>query len=597
MKSIALALVLVAAGAAGTAHAQDIIPPKTYTMTPGGVSLADGSFTFTDTDLTIGTLNLQRFHLGGIRDPNDPYFGARMSHNFDIYVAPNVGTRCPGGPTTCLTMKKPIVHMGLSASGTYSENMPPNVSINYQNEDALAGTLVYNTDGAYVYTDSDGTVYTFSTTVTVLGASSNTRRVANIVFANGRRQDFLYNGSGQLKAVTDSSGYAIVFDYASTDRVSVACGYNLAETYVTMASTCTGAALKVSYGYSTDGKLTSVTDVLGKVTRYEYNRNEIACVKPPTYSTCKVTNVYGHSQYAWVVTQQTLADNAVWNFSFWGDRLKARDPETYVEVEPSTGVTVTDPAGKTSSYSFVQTSPYGAMDANGNSTSYRFRGGWDFDLPVGYSENYGSKLVKVTLPEGNQYLATYGIRRAVTSETLRAKPGSGLADLVKLYGYVTNCETAPNTPQNCAKPIWIKDAKGNQTDFAYASWGGTLSEMQPAPSVGAARPLKLFTWVQKYAYIKNSGGTLVQAAAPIWMPDTETLCQTVAGSSVATCDPAAPITVTSYQYGADPSANNLLVRGKVVTADGVSLRSCYGYDGRGNKIFETSPRAGLMICQ
>ncbi len=34
-----------------TLWAEDIIPPKQYTVTPGGVGLADGSFTFTDTDL------------------------------------------------------------------------------------------------------------------------------------------------------------------------------------------------------------------------------------------------------------------------------------------------------------------------------------------------------------------------------------------------------------------------------------------------------------------------------------------------------------------------------------------------------------------
>jgi hypothetical protein len=54
--------------------------------------------------------------------------------------------------------------------------------------------------------------------------------------------------------------------------------------------------------------------------------------------------------------------------------------------------------------------------------------------------------------------------------------------------------------------------------------------------------------------------------------------------------------VTTYEYGADGTANNLRVRGKVVTADGVSLRTCYGYDWQGNKISETSPRAGLATC-
>ena len=105
------------------------------------------------------------------------------------------------------------------------------------------------------------------------------------------------------------------------------------------------------------------------------------------------------------------------------------------------------------------------------------------------------------------------------------------------------------------------------------------------------------TYVQKSAYIKNSGGTLVSTGLPIWLPDTETLCQTYAGSSTATCDTGAPITVTSYEYGANGTADNLLLRGKVVTSGGVSLRTCYGYDARGRKIWETSPRGtSSAVC-
>ena len=144
--------------------------------------------------------------------------------------------------------------------------------------------------------------------------------------------------------------------------------------------------------------------------------------------------------------------------------------------------------------------------------------------------------------------------------------------------------------------FWIKDPNGNQTDYTYATHGGVLSEMQPAPSVGVARPLKLYTYTQKFAYIKNSVGTLVQAATSIWMPATEITCQTVANSNVAACDGAAVQTVVTYEYGADGTANNLRARGKMVSWNGTSLRTCFGYDNQGSKIWETSPRAGLASC-
>jgi hypothetical protein len=120
--------------------------------------------------------------------------------------------------------------------------------------------------------------------------------------------------------------------------------------------------------------------------------------------------------------------------------------------------------------------------------------------------------------------------------------------------------------------------------------------MKAAPTAGAARPLKLTSWVQKYAYIKNAGGTLVPAATPIWVMASETQCQTAAGSSSPVCDAAAAQRVTTYEYGANGTANNLNVRGIVVTADGTSRRTCYLYDNGGNRISETKARAGLGSC-
>jgi hypothetical protein len=76
----------------------------------------------------------------------------------------------------------------------------------------------------------------------------------------------------------------------------------------------------------------------------------------------------------------------------------------------------------------------------------------------------------------------------------------------------------------------------------------------------------------------------------------------VAGSSTAACDTAAgaPRIQTTYEYGADGTANNLLVRGLVVTdlVTGTSRRTCSTYDPIGRKISETSPRgtASLSVC-
>lgn len=579
--------------ASSPGHA-DIVPPKVYTVTPPGVSLADGSFTFSSTDLSIGPLTLQRFHLGGRTDPNIPYFGPRMSHNFDLFVAKNRRTEC--AEQGCTTFYRPIVHLGTEASGSFYETMPPNVVILHDDDDSYKGELTKNASGAYVYTDQAGTIYTFSTTVAAAGVPDS-QRVSSIVFADGRRQDFAYVGGNQLKTVSDSSGYALVFDYDGSGYVSSACGYNLAQTYVSTATTCAASPWRASYGYAS-GKLFSATDAGGRQTTYTYTGGEIACVSQPAVGGCSVSNTYGSSfasaPHNWQVTSQTLADGAVWQYSYSGDYLKPRDPDKSIEVEPATQVIVTNPLGKTSSYTYVGTSPYGATDENGLMSSYRYQGGWSFHSNPEYAQNHGSMLVQAVSPGGNTYTAAYGGNmHAVTEQTWHASSGGAVRSVT--FGYPPAC-AAPYTPQNCAKPLWKRDAKNNQTDYAYTGFGAVQWEMQPAAGAGAPRLLKLYAYVQRYAYVRNASGGLVAAAAPIWLPSTETLCQTASGSGTPTCDPGAPQTTTSYEYGPDGTADSLLVRGRAVSADGVVRRTCLRYDGQGNQVSVTLPRAGLGAC-
>ncbi|MDE8650494.1 hypothetical protein [Novosphingobium album (ex Liu et al. 2023)] len=581
---MALAFVWTMAGQ--MAFADDIIPPKVYTTTPGGINVSDGSFAYSVRDLSIGPLTLERYHITGAIKPNRPLVGKNMSHNFDIYVAGRYR----------LGEYFPIVHIGNTASGIYTHSsytgpFPP-LNLDAERSGVLNwwGSPSWS-GGSYLYTDRDGNVYTFSSTISRQGVA-NSKRISQIAFSNGRVQTFTYNGSNQLKLVSDTSGYAIVFDYNATGDVSAACGFNLSQTYLTVSSTCSGAALKVSYAYDANAVLTSATDVTGQVTTYPGNNNiGVTCVKPPGYSVCKMSMSYVGD----VVTDQTMADGSHWGISPGSPAIN--DPEGIPTTDGSGEGGIIDPDSKATSFTFTKTSPYTMTDANGHVTQYRFQGSVLFTY-VGDYYHDGTMLIEATMPEGNKYLAEYnGAFRGITKETLVAKSGTGLTDLVKTYGY-GNCTVAPGTYQNCAKPLWIKDPKGNQTDYAYESWGGTKSEMQPAPSTGAARPLKLYTYTQKYAYIKNSGGTLVPAASPVWVVTSETACQTVAGSSTPTCDTGATVIVTNYEYGANGTADNLLLRGKVVDAGTgkLNLRTCYSYDTYGNKISETEPKAGLGSC-
>lgn len=593
-----LVFVLFAGVAALPAGAQDIVPPKVNVSTPGGVNIVDGYFQHSVTDLSIGTLKLERFTLPPAKlAVDDPYFGAGITHNFDIYVAVNF-IKAIGPPFPNAATYHSIVHIGEGASGVYNQPGPTSTNITILNTEAYKGNLAL-VGGAYVYTDDAGTIYTFNPTIQAGGSSGQySQRIDNIVYADGRKVSFTYNASKQLKLVGDTAGYAIVFDYNASGDVAAACSFNMAQIYVSVSSTCTGATSKVTYGY-TSSLLTSVTDVLGKVTTYgrfgtTYG-SPISCVTPPGYTVCKITNqVTGIDRK---IGQQTMIDGSTWQIGL--DIECNPDPDNPIS-SGGCHADLIDPAGKATSMYFVHSSPNSITDAYGRLTTYSWMGA-NLGTP-NYDQNpNGPYLVQAVLPEGNKYIAEYGGPfNHISKATMVPKPGSTLTSQVETWAYGP-C-TSPGTLQNCGKPISVTDPMNHTTNYTYASHGGVLSEMKPmatlTDALGAvqARPLKLTTYAQRYAWIKNAGGTLVQAATPIWVVATETQCQTAPNSNTPTCDPGRTQTLTTYEYGATGTSESLLVKGVAVSSGGVTLRTCYSYDALSRKVSETKPNANLGVC-
>lgn len=202
------------------------------------------------------------------------------------------------------------------------------------------------------------------------------------------------------------------------------------------------------------------------------------------------------------------------------------------------------------------------------------------------------QLQSVTTPEGVKTSFKY-YRGLVSEKRMIAKPGSALPDAVRSATYATTCPSIAT----CDKPLTVTDANSNVTTYTYDSThGGVLTEVGPA--VAGVSPARKFAYVQRYAWIKNSGGTYVQAAQPVWLLSEERRCKASAlDLSAGTCAAgASDLIVTSYDYGPDSGPNNLWLRGTIMTADGISLRTCYGYDGAGNRTSVTAPRAGLTVC-
>lgn len=576
------------------ATAGDLVPPKVYTMTPGGVNVSDGTFVEQSIDFVIGSLKLERFHLSVVhelgspegRDASDMFFGQHVSHNYDIFVARSLAPANEYFPRRY----KPNVHMGLSNSGLYLQSDAANPSIQNNSDESFRGTLeLVGKD--YRYIDAIGTVYTFSSLVPVVGGASGSQRVTSIAHPDGRIENLLYT-NGRLKLVQDNRGYALVFDYGADGNVSAACGYNLSQVHVTIASTCTGASLKTSYGYA-DDRLTSVTDASGRTTSYSYTFRQL-CITPPGHTGCRTTNIYNANGQ---VVEQRFADGATWKFS---STPFTRDPEKWADLENN--ATVTHPDGAISRYVFHRTSPVAAVDQNGRETKYLFDGSSDYEVQsVNHGVPEGATLREVTLPEGNKYDVGRGPYMVTGRETWEAKPGTSETDIVLDRGF-GSC-ALPQTRKNCTKPIWTKDARGYQTgdrtDYTHSpDHGGVLTETGPA--VGGIQPQKRYTYAQRSSWLKNASGGYSPAASSIWLLTSMSFCRTSAatGNPAAPCATAGDEVLTSYDYGPDgPGPNNLLLRGTVVTADGQSLRTCQSYDAMGRKVSETGTGANLAACQ
>jgi YD repeat-containing protein len=199
---------------------------------------------------------------------------------------------------------------------------------------------------------------------------------------------------------------------------------------------------------------------------------------------------------------------------------------------------------------------------------------------VDFAWSVGNQPATVTTPLGIKTQYAYDSRGNLLSVT-RNPANSSAPVIVQSATYPTTCSNM----KTCNKPTAAIDGNGNQTDFTYdPSHGGTLTAT--LPGVAGGRPETRYTYVQRKAWYRGTNGVMAADPNAIWVLSTESFC--AAGSSC--------MTVTTYDYGPDSGPNNLLVRGKAIGADGTTLRTCYGHDPQGNKIWETSPNAKPSSC-
>lgn len=208
-----------------------------------------------------------------------------------------------------------------------------------------------------------------------------------------------------------------------------------------------------------------------------------------------------------------------------------------------------------------------------------------------WAQDANNRVQTATPSDEAGFSFAYDARGNVTSKRRMAPAGSALSDQVSSASYPAVCDS----PSYCNKPTSVIDPNGNSAQFTYdTTHGGVLTETGPADASGV-RPVKRYAYAQRYAWWSDGAGGYVRAATPIWVKTEERSCRTSATSGNACVGGASDEVVTSYDYGPDAGPNNLLVRGVSVVADGVTQRTCFGYDALGHKVSETKG-LGAGVC-
>ncbi|WP_379554145.1 hypothetical protein [Qipengyuania sp. DGS5-3] len=554
-----LPLGLTATQAAAQSTVLDPAPIR-QPLDENGVDLTSGEIVVPGSSVAIGGENgLQhmRYRVGN---------GWRHNYLMTVELAGNTATVTLGG--SALTFTK--------------------VGGVWQNDQGSSSTLT-ETSSTFMFTGSGGTQITFNRTI-MNGASyyrSAAAVATDITAPTGQKTTLHYKtdtyfishpfgGSYsvnviRLASVTNNAGYQLKFHYAQNDpnqssnawyRITKVTALNNATEYCgPMANTCNFANTwpNLTYAESTSGSdtLETVTDVLGRQARYRTNSaDQLTRVKRAGETIDGVVVNYGSDSRVSSVTHQG-SQTRTYSWSASGNQLTA----TTNDMEGRQRTTVSN-----TSLGVILT------DTNGLNQTMQYQ--YDGD----------GRLTDAIMPEGDRTEYSYDARGNTTEVRRKAKPGSGLADIVTSANYAVTC----SNPITCNLPTSTTDARGKVTNYTWHSTYGVLTDVQlPADSSGI-RSRRRFGYGNLWAKAKNASGTLVQFADPILKLTSTRACRT---ANICTGSANESLTIYTYDNNAAP---NLDLRRVNHRAGNGTLNSFtdFTYDKLGNVLTVDGPISG-----
>lgn len=406
---------------------------------------------------------------------------------------------------------------------------------------------------------------------------------SKVDYTDGERLTFsydLYNPSDPLSSrrvskVQSSTGYHLALTYWD----SLSSGWLWVKTATIYADSAPTVPL-AKLSYSSDG--TQLSDLAGRTwtcsTGCDYYAfaapwGSTDSVKLPTETSTALS--YTADPANIFLTQSINKDGVGWTYSYTG--LATQYSIGTLKSYKYDSVQVTGPNGYARTYAMeTQDEPTwperykikyvkSVTDELGRQTNYSYQ-----------LFNRSYRLIASTLPEGNSSHFEYDFAGNIVKRTDKAKPGNGLADLVQEanYGYGAAGCTAHGTP-TCWRPLWYKDAKGNQTDFIFNAQGLIEQQLTPADSAGIRqRTITEYTaHVTPYSTIHRR--TKVRVCG-------------VLATATSTCVTNEPY--TTYSYLGDTFLPTTVT--EVSPADGLTRATVTSYDAAGRVLAVDGPLPG-----
>lgn len=206
-----------------------------------------------------------------------------------------------------------------------------------------------------------------------------------------------------------------------------------------------------------------------------------------------------------------------------------------------------------------------------------------FGATTRYAYDAQGRMERLTLPEGNGSTFQYDGRGNLVRQQAFAKDNSD-GPIVQA-GYADGC----GNPVTCNKPLWTRDAAGNQTDYQYDQTHGGLLSVQAPQVVNLGRPTQNVAYQAHQAWYQGATGLL--AGSPVVLPVRSATCRVVGA-----CPGNAYETATTISYGLSGTANNLLPTTTTTGAGDGSLSAGVNvsYDQYGNPVSIDGPLPGAV---